>query len=411
MTFRDLGLGQRLCNVLDDLGYAKPTDIQSQALPAIVAGKDVLGVAQTGTGKTGAFCLPILEQLISARVRAESKQPTVLIVAPTRELVSQILEEARKFVGEARIRCGSVTGGVSQKPQEKKLSRGVELLVATPGRLLDLATNGFVDLGSVAHFVLDEADQLLDMGFIRDIKRIVALLPKRRQTLLFSATMPKAVENLANQILHRPVHIKVTPQTVTVEKIRQGFVSAQTSEKQNTLQVLLARQDVRKAIVFTRTKHGANRVAKKLDKQGVGVEVIHGNKSQNARNRALESFKSGEAWVLVATDVAARGIDIQDVTHVINFDLPQEPEVYVHRIGRTARAGAEGVAWSLVDAGERGQLKAIEKLTKVRVPEVSLDAVDAPVVEHTTGTDTASDEPTRRKRRRRRSRKPRQNAA
>lgn len=411
MSFNHLGLGEHLCHVLDGLGYVKPTDIQSQALPEIVAGSDVLGIAQTGTGKTGAFCLPIIEQLISAGDRAERKKPWALIVAPTRELVSQIVEETKKYALDSGIRCGAVTGGVSQRPQERRLNKGVEILVATPGRLLDLATNGYVDLSAVSHFVLDEADQLLDMGFIRDIKRIVQLLPKRRQSLLFSATMPKEVEGLASHILDRPVRIKVTPQTITVEKIKQGFVSTKASDKQETLQTLLARSDVRKAIVFTRTKHGANRVAQKLDKRGLCAEVIHGNKSQNARNRALENFKSGDAWVLVATDVAARGIDIQDVTHVINFELPQEPEVYVHRIGRTARAGADGVAWSLVDRDERPGLRSIEKLTKVKIPEVVLESVESDEGSRPTSKVASADEPKRHNRRRRRRGKRRKKAA
>ena len=410
MSFNRLGLGKHLCSVLDNLGYVRPTDIQAQALPEVVAGQDVLGIAQTGTGKTGAFCLPILQQLISKKSRAESKKPIALIVAPTRELVSQILEETKTYIGDMGIRCSSVTGGVSQRPQERKLNRGVEVLVATPGRLLDLATNGFLDLSAISYFVLDEADQLLDMGFIRDINRIVKLLPKKRQSLLFSATMPKEVESLANQILYRPVRIKVTPQTITVEKIQQGYVTAKTSEKQSILQSLLVRADVRKAIVFTRTKHGANRVAKKLDRQGLCVEVIHGNKSQNARNRALESFKSGDAWVLVATDVAARGIDIQDVTHVINFELPQEPEVYVHRIGRTARAGAEGVAWSLVDQEELSRLKKVERLTKVKLSEVVVEPIEPnPDVEPVEKQSEAK--PERRNRRRRRRSRSRRKAA
>ena len=410
MSFSHLGLGEHLCGVLRDLGYATPTGIQSEAIPEVVVGNDVLGIAQTGTGKTGAFCLPILERLISERFRSERLKPSVLIVAPTRELVSQILEEAQRYIGRSGIRCCAVTGGVSQKPQERKLSKGVEVLVATPGRLLDLATNGYVDLSAVGYFVLDEADQLLDMGFIRDIKRIVKLLPERRQSLLFSATMPDQVAGLANQILSDPVQIKVTPQTVTVDKIEQGHVRINASDKQGALQALLSRPEVRKAIVFTRTKHGANRVAKKLDKHGLCTEVIHGNKSQNARNRALDNFKSGDAWVLVATDVAARGIDIQDVTHVINFELPQEPEVYVHRIGRTARAGAEGVAWSLVDRDERSRLKAIERLTKVKVKEVVLEAVSfsEPAV---TSDNPKPDEPKRRNRRRRRRRSGRSKAA
>lgn len=410
MTFNHLGLGDHLCNVLDNLGYVKPTDIQSQALPEITAGHDVLGIAQTGTGKTGAFCLPIIEQLIGSGCRAERRKPAALIVAPTRELVSQILEEVRRYVGNIGIRSTSVTGGVSQRPQEKVLGRGVEVLVATPGRLLDLATNNHVDLSAVSYFVLDEADQLLDMGFIRDIKRIVKQLPKQRQSLLFSATMPKEVENLANHILDRPVRIKVTPKVIAVEKIQQGYVSVKASDKQKALQALLARSEVRKAIVFTRTKHGANRVTKKLDAQGLGAEVIHGNKSQNARNRALENFKSGGAWVLVATDVAARGIDIQDVTHVINFDLPQEPEIYVHRIGRTARAGADGVAWSLVDRDERSKLRAIERLTKVKLDEVVLDSIE-PDESKLESEKEKEDGPRRRNRRRRRRGKPRKEAA
>ncbi|MEM7097928.1 MAG: DEAD/DEAH box helicase [Pseudomonadota bacterium] len=373
MSFKHLGLSDHLCDVLDHLGYEKATDIQAQALPEVLKGNDVLGIAQTGTGKTGAFCLPILERLINDGTRAESKKPAALIVAPTRELVSQILEETKRYVGSCRTRCSAVTGGVSQRPQERRLNKGVEVLVATPGRLLDLATNGHLDLSAVSYFVLDEADQLLDMGFIRDIRRIIKLLPKKRQSLLFSATMPKEVESLAHHILHRPVQLKVTPQTITVEKIKQGYVSVNASDKQEALQCLLSKPEVRKSIVFTRTKHGANRVAQRLNKHGVCVEVIHGNKSQNARNRALESFKSGHAWVLVATDVAARGIDIQDVTHVINFDLPQEPESYVHRVGRTARAGAEGVAWSLVDRNEVSRLRKIEKLTKVKIRDVQLD--------------------------------------
>lgn len=410
LSFNHLGLGEYLCDVLDDLGYVKPTEIQSQALPEVVAGKDVLGIAQTGTGKTGAFCLPIVEHLICTRTRAESKKPSALIVAPTRELASQILEEIKKYARESGVRCCVVTGGVSQRPQERRLNKGVEVLIATPGRLLDLATNGYVDLSAVSHFVLDEADQLLDMGFIRDIKRIVQLLPKRRQSLLFSATMPKEVEGLANRILERPIRIKVTPRTITVEKIKQGYVSTNASDKQDTLQSLLARSDVRKAIVFTRTKHGANRVAKKLDKQGLFAEVIHGNKSQNARNRALENFKSGDAWVLVATDVAARGIDIQDVTHVINFDLPQEPEVYVHRIGRTARAGADGVAWSLVDRDERSRLRTIERLTKVKVAEVLLDSIESKE-KKSPGCKSISTDGSKARRRRRRRSKSRRNAA
>ena len=366
MNFEELGLGRQLCNTLHGLEYHEPTRIQTEAIPEVLTGNDVLGIAQTGTGKTGAFCLPILELLLAERAKARSKHPRVLIISPTRELATQIRGEVSRYVAGTPIRHTCITGGVSQRPQEKALSKGVEVLVATPGRLLDLMSNNYVVLDDVSHLVLDEADRLLDMGFVRDIKRIVSRLPKQRQSLLFSATMPREVEKLAAQFLAQPVRLEVTPRVVTVEKVEQGLVSVATSDKQHVLRTLLAESEVRKAIVFTRTKHGANRVAKKLDKSGVGVEVVHGNKSQNARNRALENFKHGDAWVLVATDVAARGIDIQDVSHVINFELPHEPEVYVHRIGRTARAGASGVAWSLIDPSEMGRLRAIERLTKVK---------------------------------------------
>ena len=366
MSFSKLGLSSRLCTTLESLGLKDPTPIQVKAIPEVLAGHDVLGIAQTGTGKTAAFCLPLLESLLRGDVRAGSRHPVVLILSPTRELSRQIHDEISKFCRRTRLRFACVTGGVSQKPQEKVLLEGVEILVATPGRLLDLAANDHVDLGAVSHFVLDEADQLLDMGFIRDVKRIVSRLPRRRQSLLFSATMPREVEKLADEILRSPARLEVSPKVVTVEKVDQGFVPVTSENKPAVLQQLLARKDVRKAIVFTRTKHGANRVAKRLARDGVGVEVIHGNKSQNARNRALESFRNGDAWVLVATDVAARGIDIAEISHVINYELPHEPEVYVHRIGRTARAGASGVAWSLVDPSEQSRLRAIERLTRIK---------------------------------------------
>ena len=414
MKFSDLGLGNRICNVLDECGFVAPTDIQSQAIPEVVAGNDVLGIAQTGTGKTGAFCLPIVERLFQQgkKAKAKPKQVTTLILAPTRELAGQILNEAKRYSVDSWIRSGVVTGGVNQRPQERMLSKGVDILVATPGRLLDLAGSGYVDLGRVSFLVLDEADQLLDMGFIRDLRRIVKLLPPKRQTLLFSATMPKAVEQFAADILHQPVRVEVTPETVTVEKIEQGHLKVATEAKQSALLSLLRQPEVRKAIVFTRTKHGANRVAKKLDKQDVGVDVIHGNKSQNARNKALDRFKQGDAWVLVATDVAARGIDIRDVTHVINFELPHEPEVYVHRIGRTARAGACGVAWSLVAQDERGRLKAIEKMTRVTVPELAVDIEgDGEVIPVKSEDSQASENPRRRSRRRRNRSRNRKKAA
>ena len=410
MNFKELGLGRQLCSTLYGLEYHQPTRIQTEAIPEALAGNDVLGIAQTGTGKTGAFCLPILEMLLDEGVKARSRHPRVLIISPTRELATQIRGEVSRYVAGTSIRHACITGGVSQRPQEKTLSQGVEVLVATPGRLLDLMTNHLVVLDDVTHLVLDEADRLLDMGFVRDIKRIVSRLPKQRQSLLFSATMPREVEKLASQFLSRPVRLEVTPRVVTVEKVEQGLVSVATSDKQDVLRTLLTAREVRKAIVFTRTKHGANRVAKKLDKSGLGVEVVHGNKSQNARTRALDNFKNGDAWVLVATDVAARGIDIQDVTHVINFELPHEPEVYVHRIGRTARAGASGVAWSLVDPSEMGRLRAIERLTKVKPgwldvgPEEVVRQIDEGRQQRSS-SDQQADESTHKKTRTRRRRR------
>jgi len=370
--FSSLGIGASLCRALAEIGYERPTPIQAQAIPALLDGDDLLGIAQTGTGKTAAFSLPILEMLMADRVKAEPKRPNVLILAPTRELAAQIRDEIASFARHTRLRHACIFGGVGQNPQVAALAAGVEILVATPGRLLDLAENGFVDFGAISHLVLDEADRLLDMGFIRDVRRIIRQLPRERQSLLFSATMPKEVAELAAEILDRPVRIDVSPQKVTVEKIDQGVLVIGNNRKQAALQKLLLDPSVTRAIVFTRTKHGANRVASKLDKAGITAEAIHGNKSQNARTRALENFKTGDSWVLVATDIAARGIDIDGISHVINFELPHEPESYVHRIGRTARAGASGVAWSLVDPSELSRLKAIERLTRVRPTPLEL---------------------------------------
>jgi ATP-dependent RNA helicase RhlE len=383
--FSSLGIGASLCRALAEIGYEQPTPIQAQAIPALLHGDDLLGIAQTGTGKTAAFSLPILEMLMADRVKAEPKRPNVLILAPTRELAAQIRDEIASFARHTRLRHVCIFGGVGQNPQVTALAGGVEILVATPGRLLDLAENGFVEFGAISHLVLDEADRLLDMGFIRDVRRIIRQLPRERQSLLFSATMPKEVAALAAEILDRPVRIDVSPKKVTVEKVDQGVLVIGNNRKQAALQKLLLDPSVTRAIVFTRTKHGANRVASKLDKAGITAEAIHGNKSQNARTRALENFKTGDSWVLVATDIAARGIDIDGISHVINFELPHEPESYVHRIGRTARAGASGVAWSLVDPSELNRLKAIERLTKVRptplelvVPDDDGHADDAP---------------------------------
>ncbi len=372
-TFDALGIGASLCRALDEIGYEHPTPIQSQAIPALLEGSDLLGLAQTGTGKTAAFSLPILEMLLADRVKAEPKRPRVLVLAPTRELAGQIRDEIAGYARHTKIRYTCIFGGVGANPQIKALAKGVEILVATPGRLLDLANDRHLNLSEVDYLVLDEADRLLDMGFIRDIRRVLRLLPKDRQSLLFSATMPREVQTLADEILCEPARIEVTPEKVTVEKIEQHMAVVDNADKPAVLEKLLFQEEVSRAIVFTRTKHGANRVAKKLVKSGIAAEAIHGNKSQNARQRALEAFKSGEAWVLVATDIAARGIDIDSISHVINFELPHEPESYVHRIGRTARAGASGVAWSLIDPSEMKRMRAIERLTRIKPAELNVE--------------------------------------
>lgn len=415
-NFDSLGIGAGLCRALKEQGYSQPTPIQSRAIPELLAGKDLLGIAQTGTGKTAAFSLPILEMLVSDQIKARPKSPRALVLAPTRELAAQIREEISNYGRYVAIRHACIFGGVNANPQIRTLKTGVEILVATPGRLLDLAGSGHLNLGEVSHLVLDEADRLLDMGFIRDVKKIIRLLPKRRQSLLFSATMPAEVADLAAEILDRPVRIDVSPKVVTVQKIEQRAVTVDNENKQQVLEKLLRDDAVTRALVFTRTKHGANRVAKKLEKAGICAEAIHGNKSQNARQRALENFKSGDAWVLVATDIAARGIDIDAISHVINFELPHEPESYVHRIGRTARAGASGVAWSLVDPSEMKRLRAVERLTRVKPALLDVDVPRTrervvhqdrhPDENRDRGTQPASgnqtaDRPRRRRRRRR----------
>ena len=372
-NFDSLGIGADLCLALQEEGYSQPTEIQQQAIPHLLAGEDLLGIAQTGTGKTAAFALPILQMLLDDNIPTERKRPKVLILAPTRELAGQIRDEIGKYSRHTNISNTCIFGGVGANPQIKTMARGVDVLVATPGRLLDLANQRHVDLSGVTHLVLDEGDRLLDMGFIRDIRRIVSQLPKKRQSLLFSATMPSEVAVLAREMLDNPRRIDVSPRKMTVQKIDQHVIDVDNSDKQRVLEHLLRDDAVSRAIVFTRTKHGANKVSKKLANAGICAEAIHGNKSQNARQRALDSFKNGDSWVLVATDIAARGIDIDGISHVINFELPHEPESYVHRIGRTARAGASGVAWSLVDPSERKRLHAVERLTKIKPALMVLD--------------------------------------
>ena len=364
-TFAALGVSSAFLSALKDIGYQQPTPIQSKSVALLLDGHDLMGVAQTGTGKTAAFALPLLQRLDQANEPARPRQPKSLILAPTRELALQIHTELENFAKNTSLRSTVIFGGVGQNPQVRQLQKGVDVLVATPGRLLDLVGQGYVDLSMICVLVLDEADRLLDMGFIPDVKRIVQQTPKSRQSLLFSATMSKGVSQLARNMLRDPIRVDVSPKQPTVKKIDQRVIMVEKPDKLEVLQTLLHDESLSRAIVFTRTKHGANKVAKKLCAAGVSADAIHGNKSQSARQRALADFKKGRTWVLVATDIAARGLDIEGVSHVINFELPHEPEGYVHRIGRTGRAGASGVAWSLVDPSEVSRLRAVEQLIRL----------------------------------------------
>jgi ATP-dependent RNA helicase RhlE len=364
ITFESLGVAEPIRRALAAESYERPTPIQAQAIPALMEGRDLLGIAQTGTGKTAAFALPILQALSATRAPLRKRTARALVLAPTRELAIQIAEAFRIYGAHLRLRRATVFGGVSQGPQVKAMAGGVDILVATPGRLLDLMNQNHVWLDDVSHLVLDEADRMLDMGFIRDVRRIVAKLPGTRQSMLFSATMAPEVEKLARELLDRPVRVEVTPKTLAVERIDQRVYFVDAAAKRDLLAGLLADKSLAKVIVFTRTKHRANHVAEALCKKGIDADAIHGNKSQGARQRAMERFRGGKTRVLVATDIAARGIDVDDITHVINYELPNEPESYVHRIGRTARAGAEGIALSFCDGSERSFLRDIERLTK-----------------------------------------------
>jgi ATP-dependent RNA helicase RhlE len=350
-------------------GYRTPTPIQLAAIPHVMQRRDLLACAQTGTGKTAAFALPLLHRLSEAG-HARRGGPPVLVLAPTRELALQICESFAVYGRHLSCRCAAIYGGVSQGAQVAALRRGLDVLVATPGRLLDLMGQGCVPLGDVETLVLDEADRMLDMGFIDPIRRIIGKLPARRQNLLFSATMPAPIATLAEQILRDPAKVSVTPVASTVDTVSQWVLFVRQSDKRALLREVLRDPSLTRAIVFTRTKAGANRVARDLDGAGVAAEAIHGNKSQNARQRALGAFRDGQVRVLVATDIAARGIDVDGISHVINFELPNEPESYVHRIGRTARAGARGVALSFCDAAERTYLREIERLTRARIAVV-----------------------------------------
>lgn len=385
MQFNDLNLNASLLRAVNNEGYTEPTPIQAQAIPHILNGRDVIGCAQTGTGKTAAFALPIIQVLGE---KSHTRHIRVLVLSPTRELAAQIGDSFKNYGKHTALKHTVIFGGVGQQPQIKAVQRGVDILVATPGRLLDLMNQGVIKLDKLEIFVLDEADRMLDMGFIHDVKRIIKVLPRKRQTLLFSATMPDAIQELSNSILINPVRVEVTPQSSTVEKIDQSIFFVESGSKRELLGTLLDDPSVERVLVFMRTKHRANNLAKQLSRGTMRAEAIHGNKSQTARTRALENFRDGTTRILIATDIAARGLDIDDVTHVINYDLPNIPESYVHRIGRTARAGASGVAYSFVDADERKFLKDIEKLIDQKIPVIA----DHPFV-----STVATPEPTQSK--------------
>ena len=366
MKFADLRLIEPILRAVSAAGYTTATPIQAQAIPRALEGRDVLGCAQTGTGKTAAFALPILQKL------SERKQPDrrtrCLILCPTRELATQISDDVRAYGKFLHVRQTTIFGGVNQNPQVDNLRRGVDIIIATPGRLLDLMEQGHVDLRGIEVLVLDEADRMLDMGFIHDIRKVVARIPQQRQTMLFSATMPTEIRKLADSLLRNPVSVQVARVAATADKIEEGVYFVDRGNKPALLAHLVNNLPMTRAIVFTRTKHGADRVVRHLHTRGIRAEAIHGNKSQNARQRALDNFKANRVPVLVATDIASRGIDVDGVTHVVNYDLTHEPETYVHRIGRTARAGASGVAVSFCDHDERPNLRAIESLIRRPIP-------------------------------------------
>ena len=366
MKFQTLHITEPILKAVKEQGYVDPTPIQEQAIPYALQGRDILGCAQTGTGKTAAFSIPTI-QLLKKHYKQSIRS---LIVTPTRELAIQIQENITAYAQYTTIRSAVIFGGVPQKPQERILKAGVDILVATPGRLNDLIQQGKIDISHIEIFILDEADRMLDMGFLPDVKRIIAKLPKRKQTLFFSATMPSEIRKLAQSLLHELVSIEVTPASTTVEKIDQSLYYVDKANKKRLLLKLLQKNRVQNALVFTRTKSNANRLAKYLNENGVTTGVIHGNKSQNARQQALLQFKEGKSRVLVATDIAARGIDVQELSHVFNFDIPNEAEVYVHRIGRTGRAGRQGCAIAFSDCNEAEYVKNIEKLIRMHIPVV-----------------------------------------
>ncbi|MCL2714146.1 MAG: DEAD/DEAH box helicase [Alphaproteobacteria bacterium] len=368
-SFQDFGLAEPIMRALTEENYLAPTPIQAQTIPVALEGRDIIGIAQTGTGKTAAFALPILHQLLLDRRKPAPKSCRVVVLSPTRELSGQILDSFNAYGRHLRLTSTLVIGGVPMGRQVRALLGGVEIVVATPGRLLDLIHSNAIKLAEVKFLVLDEADRMLDMGFINDIRKIAAKLPRQRQTLFFSATMPPDIAELAHSMLHDPARVAVTPVSSTVERIDQRVIQLEPGAKLPFLTTLLKQEAVDRALVFTRTKHGADKVVKNLVRAGISAHAIHGNKSQNHRERVLAAFRCGEASVMVATDIAARGIDVDGISHVVNFDLPNVPETYVHRIGRTARAGSSGTAISLVAGGEEhGYLRDIERLIRLSLP-------------------------------------------
>jgi ATP-dependent RNA helicase RhlE len=365
-TFAELKLIAPLARAVEDHGYSTPTPIQARSIPHLLEGRDLLGSAQTGTGKTAAFSLPILQAM--HKTGGRTRRIRTLVLTPTRELAAQIVESFRTYGKHLPMTSTVIFGGINQKRQEQALKRGPDILVATPGRLLDLMSQKLIGLQHLEYFVLDEADRMLDMGFIHDVRKVIAVLPKKRQSLFLSATMPPAVAELADSMLTDPVRVDVAPKTLTADRVAQTMLFVDKDNKRDLLEHVLEDESIHRALVFSRTKHGADRICKQLERKNIAAGAIHGNKSQNARTRALDAFRSGKLRVLVATDIAARGIDVDGVSHVINFDLPNEPESYVHRIGRTARAGKEGKAIAFCAGGELEYLQDIERLIKQRVP-------------------------------------------
>jgi len=380
MPFQSLNIIEPILRSLKEEGYTTPTPIQVQAIPIVLKGADLLGCAQTGTGKTAAFAVPILQLLSATRTHDRKRKIRSLIITPTRELAIQIAESFKAYGRHTGLTCTVVFGGVNQNPQTTELQRGIDILVATPGRLLDLMNQGFITLRDVEFFVLDEADRMLDMGFIHDVKKIIAALPHKRQSLFFSATMPPEIVKLAGTILHNPLKVEVTPSASTVDIIKQYVFFVDKGNKNALLVDILQDKNIKTALVFTRTKHGADKVVRILAKNRISAEAIHGNKAQNARQRALTNFKAQSTRILVATDIAARGIDVDDLEFVINFEIPNISETYVHRIGRTGRAGAKGTSLSFCDAEEKAYLKDIEKLIGKKIPVI--DDHPFPLMDH-----------------------------